>query len=308
MRRLLFLVLLLFLPLPSEAQDRRIIDMHLHALPVDALPVHYDTVVGYERPGSAKAMMRKTIDQLERFNVVQGVTSGPQKLVDAYKKAAPERVIRSLWIPIGLTGDELRAYLDSLPSWYDQGRFQVLGEVLTQYSGLAPDDSILDPLWSFAERADVPVGIHMGPGFGSEYRVRNGNPLALEEVLAKHPNLRVYVMHAGYPQLEEMIGLLNTYPQVYVDLSGLPLGLPRAEVHRYLRRLVQAGYGDRILFGSDQMVWPQSYEKSVGIIESADFLTEEQKRAIFYDNAARFFGLEAGPADSSQLKEVLGRG
>lgn len=56
------------------------------------------------------------------------------------------------------------------------------------------------------------------------------------------------------------------------------------------------------------MVWPQSYEKSVDIIESADFLTEEQKRAIFYDNAARFLGLEAGPADSSLIKEVLGRG
>lgn len=166
------------------------------------------------------------------------MTSGPQKLVDANKEADLDRVVRSLWIPIGLTSDEPRAYLDSPPSWYDQGRFQVIGEVLTQNSGLPPDDSILDPLWSFAERADVPVGIHMAPGFGSEYRVRNGDPLTLEEVLAEHPDLRVYVTHAGYPQLDEMIGLLNTYPQVYAELSGLPLLLPRAEVHRYLRRLV----------------------------------------------------------------------
>lgn len=46
--------------------------MHLHALPVDALPAHFDTVVGFERPGSAEAVMCQTIDQLERFDVVQG--------------------------------------------------------------------------------------------------------------------------------------------------------------------------------------------------------------------------------------------
>jgi len=170
--------------------------------------------------------------------------------------------------------------------------------VLTQYSGLSPDDSILDPLWSFAERNEVPIGIHVGPtapgtvsGSMPQYRIRHGDPLALEDVLAEHPDLKLYVMHAGYPRLDNMIALMTVYPQVHVELAGLPLFVPRAEIHRYLKGLVRAGFADRIMFGSDQQIWPQSYEEAIEVIESADFLTEEQKQDIFYDNAARFLGL-----------------
>jgi hypothetical protein len=60
----------------------------------------------------------------------------------------------------------------------------------------------------------------------------------------------------------------------------------------YIRRLVEAGYGKRIMFGSDNMAWPESIRLAVESIESADFLTPEQKRDIFYNNAARFFPLE----------------
>ena len=31
---------------------------------------------------------------------------------------------------------------------------------------------------------------------------------------------------------------------------------PRPAFYRYLRGIVEAGYGDRVMFGSDQMVWP----------------------------------------------------
>lgn len=279
----------------SEAEDRRIIDVHLHALPTNSFPPGADSLIGYDRPASGRAVMRQTIEQLQRFGVEKAITSGTPELLAKYKQAAPGRLIRSQWIPIGLTGDELGAYLDSLSVWYEQDRFQVIGEVLTQYSGIAPDDPVLDKLWSFAEREGVPVGIHAGPGGGlsPEYRVRHGDPLAFEEVLAEHLGLKVYLMHAGYPKLNNMIALLSAYPQVYVDLAGLPFILPRAEFDRYLKGLVRAGHADRILFGSDQQIWPQSYEASVEAIENADFLSEEQKQDIFYDNAARFFGIQS---------------
>ncbi len=68
--------------------------------------------------------------------------------------------------------------------------------------------------------------------------------------------------------------------------------MPRREFHAYLRRLVEAGFEKRIMFGSDQMVWPETIGMAVEGIESAEFLTEEQKRDILYNNAARFFRLE----------------
>ena len=67
---------------------------------------------------------------------------------------------------------------------------------------------------------------------------------------------------------------------------------PRDEFHFYLRRLVQSGFGKRIMFGSEQMFWPDAIELAIKGVESADFLTEEQKRDIFYNNAVRFLRLE----------------
>jgi predicted TIM-barrel fold metal-dependent hydrolase len=68
--------------------------------------------------------------------------------------------------------------------------------------------------------------------------------------------------------------------------------IPRAEFHRYLERLVDAGLGKRLMFGSDQMVWPEAIAMAIEGIESAAFLTPEQKRDIFYGNAARFLRIE----------------
>jgi predicted TIM-barrel fold metal-dependent hydrolase len=45
------------------------------------------------------------------------------------------------------------------------------------------------------------------------------------------------------------------------------------------------------MFGSDQMVWPQTIEVAVESITGAPFLSEDQKRDILYNNAARFLRL-----------------
>jgi hypothetical protein len=56
--------------------DRRIIDVHLHALPTSSFPHGADSLVGYDRPPSAEAVMRQTMEQLQRFGVEKAVTSG----------------------------------------------------------------------------------------------------------------------------------------------------------------------------------------------------------------------------------------
>ena len=42
------------------------------------------------------------------------------------------------------------------------------------------------------------------------------------------------------------------------------------------------------MFGTDQMEWPEVIPLAIETIESALFLTDEQKRDIFYNNAVRF--------------------
>jgi predicted TIM-barrel fold metal-dependent hydrolase len=188
--------------------------------------------------------------------------------------------------------------VDSLRAWLESGRYQALAEFAPQYAGLPPNAPELEPYFALAEDLDIPMGIHVGlapPGVAygrsPDYRMAHSNPLLLEEVLLRHPKLRLYVMHAGWPMLDGMLGLLHAHPQVYVDIGVIDWVLPRAEFHRYLRRLVEAGFGDRIMFGSDQMVWPEAIGMAIDAVESAEFLTEAQKRDIFYNNAARFLRL-----------------
>lgn len=98
-------------------------------------------------------------------------------------------------------------------------------------------------------------------------------------------------MHAGYPLLDDMLALLFVYPQVYVDISAIVRATPRPAFYRYLRGIVEAGFGNRVMFGSDAMVWPGTIEPAIAVIEEAPFLTAEQKRDILYNNAARFLRL-----------------
>ena len=60
-----------------------------------------------------------------------------------------------------------------------------------------------------------------------------------------------------------------------------------------MKRLIEAGLGKRLMFGSDQMRWPEMIGKAIEAIEEADFLTEEQKRDILYNNAVRFLQMDS---------------
>lgn len=101
----------------------------------------------------------------------------------------------------------------------------------------------------------------------------------------------VLAVTSGYPFIDETIALLHAHPQVYADLAVINWVILRDEFHYYLKRLVQAGFHDRLMFGSDQMFWPETIETGIESIKTAEFLTIEQKRDIFYNNAARFLRL-----------------
>jgi predicted TIM-barrel fold metal-dependent hydrolase len=226
---------------------------------------------------------------MNRLNVI-GVTSGP--LVDQWRAAGGERIIPGLMFEF----DPRHPSVDSLRAWFARGRYALLGEVTIQYEGVEPGDPAFEPYLALAEELDIPVGIHIGPGppgapyLGSpKYRARMHSPLLLEEALVRHPRLRLYVMHAGWPMIDDLLALLWAYPQVYAGVGVISFAIPPAEFHRYLQRIVEAGFGKRIMFGSDQMVWPDALEFAIRNIEGATYLSTEQKRDIFYNNAARFF-------------------
>ena len=149
-------------------------------------------------------------------------------------------------------------------------------------------------LYALAVEYDVPVLIHTEgiAGPSPDFRIADGHPELLQEVLEKYPDLRLYMENAGYPFLGEAISLMYRYPNVYADLSTITWIIPRKTFYNYLEGLVDAGLGSRLMFGSDQMFWPESIELAIEAIESAPFLSHGQKRDIFYNNAARFLRLQ----------------
>ena len=78
--------------------------------------------------------------------------------------------------------------------------------------------------------------------------------------------------------LDEMINLLYCHPQVYVDVAVMDWVLPREEFHTYLKRIVQAGFGRRVMFGFDEMIWPQAIPMAIEAVKS-DGVPERRAKA-----------------------------
>jgi uncharacterized protein len=313
------LLLLLMSIASAAAAQAPIIDMHLHAQsagaqgppgqticapyvnwpardPGEPITRYLEAFSGQpDCPRKFKAssndaeIRNKTMAELNRLNIF-AVTSGNAATVEQWRKQAPMRIIP------GISG-ALPSIAD-LRQLHAAGRLEMLGEIGAQSRPLGVNDPELEPYYALAEELDIPVAIHLGPVapgmayFGApKFRAALNDPLELEQVLLQHPKMRVYVMHAAYPMADQMIALMYAHPQVYVDIGAIDYVLPKAEFHRYLRRIVEAGFEKRIMFGSDQMIWPETIGVAIEHVETADFLSAEQKRDIFYNNAARFLRL-----------------
>ena len=248
-------------------------------------------------PSAPGEYMKDVLAEMERLNVT-AVVFGDPKSVQKWKDAAPKRVIPGTAFSNGLTPGQ-RVPVEELRKSFTTDGFKVMGEIGLQYEGLSPSDPSVDQYFALAEELDITVAIHMGTGGSGranvimpKFRGSMGDPLLLEGLLAKHPKLRVQVMHAGYPMIDNMLTLLQANSHVYVDVAGLIWSYPIKEVNRYIERLVGAGFEDRVMFGTDQLIWPKLMAYSISIIQNADYLTTEQKRDILYNNAARFLRLD----------------
>ena len=319
---LLALLYLLVLPFETAAQVKRlpIIDMHVHAEELSefggggvavctddqepVLPgvdpkngIDFAKAVTCRSPilssSTDEELMRETFSAFRKYNIRRAVAFGPLKVLEKWRKADEGVLIPALnFVDRDVAVSEYRRF-------FREGRLRAFAEVTAQYRGLRPDDPTLAPYFELAQELDIPVGIHLGEGppggahtVGSPtFRARLGSPYLLEEVLVKYPKLRIYVMHYGSPNVDEMISMLYHHPQLYVDIAANNWGMPRKQFHDHLRRLVEAGMVKRIMFGSDQMIWPQTIGEAIETVERAAFLTQDQKRDIFYNNAARFLRL-----------------
>lgn len=289
----------------TEAYTGPIIDMHVHAYRQVSRMfgiTYQNPITGntYATTPDLDAHREWTFKKMQEHRIVKAVVNYHPDWYDQ----DPDRVL------IGLGTAEP----DTLRSMYEAGRLHVMGEMTAFYSGLQADDPELEPYFELAESLGIPVGYHIYPGGppGGMYmgypgvRAANANPMQIERVLVSHPKMKIYIMHAGWPYLEDMKALMYAHPQLYVDIGVISWALPRAEFHGYLKGLVDAGFGKRILYGTDQMTFMGAFDQAIENVNTADFLSMEQKADIFYNNAAEFLGLS--PEEIQAHKQVGGKG
>jgi predicted TIM-barrel fold metal-dependent hydrolase len=289
--------------LGKTANGQPIIDVHLHAYPDDQ-PIPTAT-----NPATGKAVALKNgaahraacLAEMKRLNIVKGIVSGGDgdRIAAALSwcDADPSRIIAGA----GVRGSEDTPLpeLNSLRAKFTDRSLRVLGEVTTQYAGLTLDDPKYATYLALAEELDIPVALHTGtmpPGMSFDpccrkARARLGDPILVEEALNRYPKLRLNLMHAGWPYLDDTISILFHYPQVNADLGAIDWLLPRAEFYAYLQSLMRAGFGKRLMFGTDQMYWPEAIAMAVETVSSAPFLSAGEKHDIFYENARKFYRL-----------------
>ena len=275
-----------------EGVAEPIIDVHLHAYDRDPRLAARVPNLGTGAPNSAtdgRSHRELTVAALRRLGIVRGIVSGAHEAERAMVAADPQRV--RLGYAVGIPTPEDLANIRRL---HASGELAMIGEVAPQYGGIAPGDPRLEPLWALAEELQVPIGFHIGRGppvmAAPNHPAAIGDPLLLEPILSRHPRLRIFLMHGGFPFSDNVEALLGRYPNVYVDLGAIHWAEHRPAFHRYLRRLIEGGFARRIMFGSDQMVWPDAIEQSLQAYREADYLAEAQRRDIFFGNAVRFFG------------------
>ena len=274
-------------PQSPPAPPARLIDMHMHA---------WDAA-------SLRESVRDSLRAAFRdVHLEKAFVSGPVPLVLSLVAADSTHLLG------GIVFDERLHLLppQELRALFRSKRLAGFGEIDAQFAGVRLDAARLEPYWTLSEALDVFAAVHTGfaqprtvyDSCCPRFRTTLGNPQLLEPVLARHPKLRVYLMHAGWPYLQETKAIMQMYPQVYADLAAFAFnpGIPREEFYDYLQALLRAGLGKRLMFGSGLAPdeWPGEILTAIALINEAPFLTAEQRADIFYNNAARFLRLTSG--------------
>lgn len=273
------------------AQDgiKPIIDMHLHGYSERTYQPGPLELQGASSPKTYEEFKKEMLAMFKKYNIVKAMVDAPggehdwgdDRFIYGYKTLVPPPVEDTV---------EFKRMIEA-------GEINVFGEIGAQYAGYTLSDPEFEPYLSICERYDIPVAVHMIASFPNtpynccpKFRLSLGDPFTIEDALVKYPKLRIYMMHAGAGFLyeERTLAIMSMYTHVYGDL-GVSLWSGTAE--SFLKKAKDRELLDRIMFGSDQMRWPELIERSIKQLDSYDFLSEEDKRKIFYENAVRFLRL-----------------
>ncbi|WP_045875493.1 amidohydrolase family protein [Pseudofrankia sp. DC12] len=144
-----------------------------------------------------------------------------------------------------------------------------------------PTDAVYYPLYTKCCELDLPLCMNTGiPGPPIPGEVQN--PIYLDRVCVRFPELRLCMIHGADPWWDTAIRLMIKYRNLRLMTSAWsPRRLPASLLHYMSTR-----GRDRVIFASDHPVL--SFERCLAEATNLG-LTDEVRQAWLYDNALSFF-------------------
>lgn len=202
-------------------------------------------------------------DRAQRF-----VEARPDRFalgVGGFNLLRPMKTVRALE---AFVRDHPVAYATVGPSFWGDGLYP-------------PTDAVYFPLYTKCCELELPLCMNTGiPGPPLPGEVQN--PMYLDRVCVRFPELRLCMIHGADPWWDTAIRLMLKYRNLRMMTSAWsPKRLPESLLH-----FMRTRGTDRVLFASDYPVL--SLDRCLGEIEALD-LPEEVRAAWLHDNAAAFF-------------------
>lgn len=152
------------------------------------------------------------------------------------------------------------------------------------YNHFYPNERRMYPLYALAQNEKLPVLVHTGSSVFKGSKIKYADPLHLDDVAADFPDLVILMAHAGRGiWYERAFFLSRLHPRLFLEISGLP---PKNLLHYFPD---MENNIDKFVYGSD---WPavKSISTNIEAIKKLP-LSEESKKKILYDNAAKILRL-----------------
>nr|WP_208406880.1 amidohydrolase family protein [Amycolatopsis granulosa] len=276
-----------------------LVDLHLHFLPERMLVkvwAYFDTMrerTGYDWPIRYRVSEDERVALLESFGVLRyaplayphkpGMAEWLNGWLREFAERVPAAVPTATFYPepsaAGYVAEALRGGVRCFKAHVQVGAYD-------------PRDELLDPAWGALAESGVPVVVHAGHG---PHRGAHTGLDVFGEVLAKHPRLTAVLAHAGMPEYDEALALVERYPRVHLDTTMV--GVPFTESlmplpPHWTDRLVDIA--DRVVLGTDFPNIPYSYATQLRAVAgwaADDRLGDDFLRAVLHDTPAKLLNL-----------------
>lgn len=159
-----------------------------------------------------------------------------------------------------------------------------------------PGDPIMEPIYALCERFNKPIIFHAGLSWEPDAPAKFSHPLNFEEVLIKHPKLRICLAHFAWPWVREMVMLLVKYPNVYTDTSLLYVDSPEEQMKELFTKDMgpmwfERSFPNQVMFASNGPRFRAfKLKRALDQVPMRDYAREN----LYYRNALRFLNGEEG--------------